>query len=708
MDCERVREHLIDYLYGELPPELQATVEDALGGCAECQAELAELRRIHQLAASLPSLEVPAPVHANIMREARLHADALRAGRGSVFASLKALFASPAFASALVVCLALAVGLTLARQGSGPEGSAPTADAPRPQAAPSVVASNTEEVRAPEVAETAQAPVPAVPVEAVPEDDPAAGPVARLETFAAERARAAESEARASQEREWFQDEGALGTNAARGLAADELLSDLEVRMAQVAESAGEGEGEATALPETLELMVVEPVGEAQAALRAEANSWEPEVGGVGTGALAQSEASRVAEETPSGREQAGSRSRAANEGGDGRNASPRTAAPPRAEPTVATADPTPSVSARPAAERADERPAGGEPEAVAAAEPEEGVEHLEQWNYGQGFEAVPRAAGGDSDWEYGRSGVATGSAAADRERAPGFAGAEEPEEPEAFEEAETGGAIDDTVALLASEETEPPARDNDDSDYLARAEVTYDVAAERQVAEAEDAVAGRERDELAAERQRQAAATLDALGGVGAGGGSDSGASSGERRERERGAGAAPPTQASAAPPLADPSADGATGASEGTYERAFSRYNDGSYREAVALFDDFIQEAPRSSSLYALAAHYRGIAAFRIGDYSVAVSSLRSALADADFERVDESRYYLARAYEALGRFDEAEAEYRALADSDDYSERSDEGVERLRASRRARSSSDQAAPAGAAEPATTIEVE
>lgn len=690
MDCERVREHLIDYLYGELSPELQASVEDALGGCAECQAELAELRRIHQLAASLPPLEVPAPIHANIMREARLHADAMGASGRSVLASLKSLFVSPAFASALVVCLALAVGLTLSRQGSGPEGGAPVADAPRPQAAPAVVASNTEEVRAPEVAEAEEAPVPAVPAEA--EDDPAAGPVARLETFAAERARAAESEARASQEREWFDDEGQLGTNAARGFVADEGLSELQARLAELAESAGEGdgEGEAVELPETIGLMVAEPAGDAQAALRAEANSWEPAVGGVSTEGRARNEESRVAEATGTGREQAGSRSRAANDDGDGRNASPRASAPPRAEPTVATADPTPSVAARPAADGGDERPAEAETEA----EPE--VAQLEHWNYGQGFGATPRAAGGDSDWEYGRSGAASGSTSADRARAPGSAESDE-------------GA--DAVAQMV-EESAPLTRDNDDSEYVAQADpqtYDYDVAAERQVAELEDTIASRERerDDVEAERQRQAARTLDALGGVGTGGGS----SSDERRESERAV--PPPTQASAAPPspeggAAGSEAGGGRGGDEGTYERAVSRYNDGSYREAVALFDDFIQDAPRSSSLYALAAHYRGVAAFRIGDYSGAISSLRSALSDSGFERADESRYYLARAYEALGRLDEAEAEYRALAGSDDYAEQSDEGVERLRASRRARRADEAAEPAGAAEPATTIEVE
>ena len=45
MNCDQVREKLIDLVYGELAGPEAAAVEEHLRGCAACRAELARLRR---------------------------------------------------------------------------------------------------------------------------------------------------------------------------------------------------------------------------------------------------------------------------------------------------------------------------------------------------------------------------------------------------------------------------------------------------------------------------------------------------------------------------------------------------------------------------------------------------------------------------------------------------------------------------------------
>ena len=118
MKCEQLKEHLVEYLYDELPDELKSEVEGALAECPECAAEYAEMRLVHELVASAPSLDVPAQVHNNILREARLEAGKVTAKRESKAFSFAAFFQSPAFASVFVIFLVVTVGLVLNRQGA--------------------------------------------------------------------------------------------------------------------------------------------------------------------------------------------------------------------------------------------------------------------------------------------------------------------------------------------------------------------------------------------------------------------------------------------------------------------------------------------------------------------------------------------------------------------------------------------------------------
>jgi anti-sigma factor RsiW len=58
MDCQTIREQLIEYVYHELAPEVWLEVEQHLRACTACQAELATLQ---QVTATLDQWQVPAP-----------------------------------------------------------------------------------------------------------------------------------------------------------------------------------------------------------------------------------------------------------------------------------------------------------------------------------------------------------------------------------------------------------------------------------------------------------------------------------------------------------------------------------------------------------------------------------------------------------------------------------------------------------------------
>ncbi|MCA9563571.1 MAG: zf-HC2 domain-containing protein, partial [Myxococcales bacterium] len=148
MNCEQLKEHLVDFLYDEMDPKLRGEVEAALRECPDCASELAELRAIHEAAATMPSLEVSPTVHQNIMRAARLEA-AERTEKANAGFSLMALFRSPAFASAFVIGMAVLVGSVLLNQGTFNEDShSPTAGLDQPMA--ETVAAVTNEEQAPE------------------------------------------------------------------------------------------------------------------------------------------------------------------------------------------------------------------------------------------------------------------------------------------------------------------------------------------------------------------------------------------------------------------------------------------------------------------------------------------------------------------------------------------------------------------------------
>jgi TolA-binding protein len=165
MNCQQVKAHLVDYLYGELPPELEREVEDALDQCPECAAELAQMREVHELVAALPRLDVPAQVHQNILREARLAADTASASPAPRPRFWTTLLSPPALATALLLCLVLGVGIMLQQQALSPDrdGAHYTDHAAPAEEPPTMVAAAPEDERA----ATADEPGPTPPPEIV-------------------------------------------------------------------------------------------------------------------------------------------------------------------------------------------------------------------------------------------------------------------------------------------------------------------------------------------------------------------------------------------------------------------------------------------------------------------------------------------------------------------------------------------------------------
>ena len=151
MDCQECQQHLLDYAYGELPPQLEEEFESALEGCPSCQQELARLRALRtSVREVLPIEEPPALVRANILREARKQIYAEQeAADDTIWAWLHSILFHPSFAMAAAVLLVIGVTLVLQRDGALDEPNIPEA-----------VSSNLEEP-AKEAMKAEEAPAPA-------------------------------------------------------------------------------------------------------------------------------------------------------------------------------------------------------------------------------------------------------------------------------------------------------------------------------------------------------------------------------------------------------------------------------------------------------------------------------------------------------------------------------------------------------------------
>ncbi len=110
MNCEECRQHLLEYLYGELDGKVRVAVELAIEECEDCRRELGALKEMLAAADAwkrLPQPEPSARTSQNILRQARIHAmDKQQRARVPAWLA----WAGPAFGVALA-CVVVIVGV---------------------------------------------------------------------------------------------------------------------------------------------------------------------------------------------------------------------------------------------------------------------------------------------------------------------------------------------------------------------------------------------------------------------------------------------------------------------------------------------------------------------------------------------------------------------------------------------------------------------
>lgn len=113
MTSDEARGRVLDYAYGEMSPEEVARFEAVLAGDEALRADVEAVRAVREAASGLAAVPLPVDVRARLLREAERYARR-RAGTVPVLWSfLERFLLSPAFAGALVVVVAVGVGVHL-------------------------------------------------------------------------------------------------------------------------------------------------------------------------------------------------------------------------------------------------------------------------------------------------------------------------------------------------------------------------------------------------------------------------------------------------------------------------------------------------------------------------------------------------------------------------------------------------------------------
>lgn len=122
MNCQDCKQHLLEFEYGELSHNLREEILAELESCPDCKRELESLREVRSaFQDALPSVEPPALLHANIVREARRAAYAETDAR-SMWDRLRSLLFHPTFAVAAALVLIIGVAMFTFDEGPGDSG----------------------------------------------------------------------------------------------------------------------------------------------------------------------------------------------------------------------------------------------------------------------------------------------------------------------------------------------------------------------------------------------------------------------------------------------------------------------------------------------------------------------------------------------------------------------------------------------------------
>ena len=121
MDCRRVNELMVDYLYQELDPREADGFETHLQGCARCTQELASFEATRSVARDLPELDPPAHIGERLVKQALA---ALHPAKPSLWERLRDSFRivvmHPAMTAAVTLVVVLGISFYAYRQSSPP------------------------------------------------------------------------------------------------------------------------------------------------------------------------------------------------------------------------------------------------------------------------------------------------------------------------------------------------------------------------------------------------------------------------------------------------------------------------------------------------------------------------------------------------------------------------------------------------------------
>ncbi len=128
-DCERVKDLLVLYAEGEVPPEQKALVEDHLLRCAHCREEASGIERVRRWLGD-PELFAPAEDYSWELLPRRLSEKALAPSASKRLLPRRP--GLPAWALSLAATLSLICGLVWLMRRQAPEPAAPVANAEAP------------------------------------------------------------------------------------------------------------------------------------------------------------------------------------------------------------------------------------------------------------------------------------------------------------------------------------------------------------------------------------------------------------------------------------------------------------------------------------------------------------------------------------------------------------------------------------------------
>lgn len=180
MTSDEARERVLDYAYGEMSADEAARFEALLADDPALQAEVEAVRAVREAASGLAAVPLPVDVRVRLLREAERYARRQARGTPVFWSFLERFLLSPAFTGALVVAVALGVGVHLLFEMGTEDRLSRIERAERAaMSRPEPAEEPAGEPVGPEADKVMQAPPPVATMEAEAGERPATGTTAR-------------------------------------------------------------------------------------------------------------------------------------------------------------------------------------------------------------------------------------------------------------------------------------------------------------------------------------------------------------------------------------------------------------------------------------------------------------------------------------------------------------------------------------------------